>query len=187
MRRGAFREWHHWRLIMAARSIKTLIDQPNGRIVWSFPESHLDDVVLDVSKVSEGIKAYAVFHGLKQRAADNAADAKTDGARRAALLEMVTHLTTSDVWNRKIVHAPKVLDVGAVITAMCNVLTAGDLDRAERLIATTMTKRNIDRTAAAQVWADTPEVGGEMARLERAKKPTTASAKDMLAEMDAAE
>lgn len=151
-----------------------------------------DEIVFDRKNVSQECDSHAAIHGWFQRLSDAAALDKgsTPAQKYEAIRELADYYQTGATeWKRKSVGGGggSRFDEGLCVTAMCNVLTGGDLDKCEVLIAATMAKREVDRTAALKVWAATEQVAGEMQRIKDAKAAPKMDANDLLTEFAAAE
>lgn len=145
------------------------------------------EVVFDRRLASRECDSYAAQHGWIQRLSDAAALDKgsTPEQKLAAIKALADYyLTGATEWKRKSAGGGVAkFDSGLALTAMCNVLTQGDLEKAERLVERTMTKREVDREAALKIWAETEQVAAEMARI-KASRATKVDADSLLAEMD---
>ena len=88
--------------------MKKRIDMLTKSVIYTFDEG-LDPVTQRLDAVTKPNQDYAALHGLAARTGDHAAISRsaengftvTERMRRAAIVEMVEHLSTSDDWNMK--------------------------------------------------------------------------------------
>ena len=175
----------------------TTVTYLDGKLVFGF--SGLDAFTFDPDKVSAVNRARAMMHGFEQRIRDGGAlgrDAETGASatpeqKREAMLRIADHLMAGgDEWALK-VAAPKKDDPGLLLAAIMRAL-GKDEAGVKALIASTMTKRGVDETAALKIWQDTKQVITAKAEIvaERAAAKAAASkgqsADDLLAEIEGA-
>ena len=155
-----------------------------------FAFTGVGDFTFDPDKVSAENRARAMVHGFEQRVRDAAAlsvdrdtgksaspTAKFDAAKRIA-----DHLMSGATeWNLK-PAATGGLDAGLVIMAIMRVFRKS-LDEAETVIATTMSKKGIERTAALKLWANSKQVAAAMLEIKTERLATTEDADDLLDEI----
>ena len=155
-----------------------------------FAFTGVGDFTFDPDKVSAENRARAMVHGFEQRVRDAAAlsvdrdtgksataQAKFDAAKRIA-----DHLMSGATeWNLK-PAATGGLDAGLVIMAIMRVFRKS-LDEAETVIATTMSKKGIERTAALKLWANSKQVAAAMLEIKTERLATTEDADDLLDEI----
>ena len=155
-----------------------------------FAFTGVGDFTFDPDKVSAENRARAMVHGFEQRVRDAAAlsvdrdtgksataQAKFDAAKRIA-----DHLMSGATeWNLK-PAATGGLDAGLVIMAIMRVFRKS-LDEAETVIATTMSKKGIERTAALKLWANSKQVAAAMLEIKTERLSTTEDADDLLDEI----
>lgn len=81
-------------------------------------------------------------------------------------------------------RTPTVYDVGLVILAMIQCKVAANPDAAEALLTAAQTKRGVDRTGAAKIFAETKQVAAAMdaIRAERAQARLNQDVNDLVAE-----
>lgn len=144
-----------------------------------------DEVVFDRRKASRECDSHAAVHGWIQRLSDAAALDKGSTAeqKHAAIQALADYYASGTTeWKRKAVGGGAArFDTGLAIQAMCNVLTNGDLDKAERLVERTMEKRGVGREEALKIWAGTEQIAAEMARI-KASRATKVDADTLLEE-----
>lgn len=155
-----------------------------------FAFTGVGDFTFDPDKVSAENRARAMIHGFEQRVRDAAAlsvdrdtgksataQAKFDAAKRIA-----DHLMSGATeWNIK-PAATGGLDAGLVIMAIMRVFKK-TLDEAETVIATTMSKKGIERAAALKLWANSKQVAAAMLEIKTERLNTTEDADDLLDEI----
>lgn len=155
-----------------------------------FAFTGVGDFTFDPDKVSAENRARAMIHGFEQRVRDAAAlsvdrdtgksaspTAKFEAAKRIA-----DHLMSGATeWNLK-PAATGGLDAGLVIMAIMRVFKK-TLDEAETVIATTMSKKGIERTAALKLWANSKQVAAAMLEIKTERLNTTEDADDLLDEI----
>lgn len=155
-----------------------------------FAFTGVGDFTFDPDKVSAENRARAMVHGFEQRVRDAAAlsvdrdtgksataQAKFDAAKRIA-----DHLMSGATeWNLK-PAATGGLDAGLVIMAIMRVFRKS-LDEAETVIATTMSKKGIERAAALKLWANSKQVAAAMLEIKTERLNTTEDADDLLDEI----
>jgi hypothetical protein len=143
-------------------------------------------VVFDATKASAVNRARAEMHGWNQRLADAAALDKgaTAAQKHAAIAELATYYMGGEVeWARKGAAGPRPFDVGLVVTAMCNVLTSGDVDKANRAIEGLAVKRNVTREEAAKLFAADERIAAEMGRIRAQRAGTKFDAQSAIDEL----
>lgn len=153
---------------MAQRQITHAV---NGR-VHTFTFTGQAPVVFDEARASAENNDHARTHGWKQRLADAAALDKgaTPAEKRAATAELAEYYMGGEVaWARKGGGGARPFDVGLVVQAMCNVLTNGDVGRANLAIDKLAARDNIGRDAAAKMFATDEKVAVEMGRIRAAR------------------
>ena len=146
-----------------------------------------------IGQVSAVCADRATLHGFIQRISDGAAMSRdqttglpaTPEATFARMKSIAEHyMSGTDDWGMKAaagVRKAKGFDVGAVVMALVRAGLANDVDGANALIDGIATKRGVDRTAAAKVWAGAKEVAQAIADAVAEKAPSGAEA--LLAEM----
>lgn len=150
------------------------------------------DIAFDLNKVSEAVKTKACLFGFAQvRLVDAAAIPRDKETGRSAtpqekydaIKALVDHYHTgTEEWSRKSAGGGVKQDDGLIITAMCNVLTGGDVDKANLLVSKWGETHGLDRRASLKAWADTEKVAEEMGRIraQRAKGDADAMVAEMM-------
>lgn len=159
----------------------------DGNLVLSVKGQPL--LVFHPDKASAANRARAELHGWTQRISDAAALDKgaTAADKHAAMAELVAYYEGGEVdWARKGGGGARPFDVGLVVTALCNVKTGGDVDKANRVIDAIADKRGIGRTEAAKLFAADESIAVEMARIRAARAPAKFDADEALLEMETA-
>ena len=131
-----------------------------------------------------------MVHGFEQRVRDAAAlsvdrdtgKSATAQAKFEAAKRIADHLMSGATeWNLK-PAATGGLDAGLVIMAIMRVFKK-TLNEAETVIATTMSKKGIERTAALKLWANSKQVAAAMLEIKTERLATTEDADDLLDEI----
>lgn len=141
---------------------------------------------------TEVIQRKLMFYGAIQKLSDKAAqsrDTKTGlpatPAQKLEKMNAIRDALVAGEWSlRRTATGPR-FDVGAVVTAMARALTNGDVDKVNRILDNTITKRGVDRVGAAKIWASSDKVAAELARMAAAAAPSGSD--DLLDEMLAEE
>ena len=145
----------------------------------------------DPDKVSAVNRARAMIHGFRQRISDGGALSRnpetgkpaTPADKLAKMMRISDHLMSgSDVWEMA-AGAPG-LDAGLILLAIMRVF-GKTLEQAEGIIEATMVKRDIERTPALKVWAESKQVAVAMLAIEseRIAAGTKDDAEDLIAEI----
>ena len=148
--------------------------------------------VFDPDKVSAVNRARAMIHGFRQRISDGGALSRnpetgkpaTPADKMAKMQRISDHLMSgSDVW--EMAAGTPGMDAGLILQAIMRVFSK-TLEQAEALIAATMEKREIERTPALKVWAESKQVAAAMLAIksERLAVGTKDDAEDLLAEIE---
>ena len=155
-----------------------------------FAFTGVGEFTFDPDKVSAENRARAMVHGFEQRVRDAAAlsadrdtgKSATPTAKFEAAKRIADHLMSGATeWNLK-PAATGGLDAGLVIMAIMRVFKK-TLDEAETVIATTMSKKGIERTAALKLWANSKQVAAAMLEIKTERLNTTEDADDLLDEI----
>ena len=118
----------------------------------------------DPDKVSAVNRARAMIHGFRQRISDGGAVSRnpetgkpaTPADKLAKMQRISDHLMSgSDVW--ELTASATGSDAGLILLALMRV-TSKTLEQVETLIEATMAKRELERTAALKLWADSKQV-----------------------------
>jgi hypothetical protein len=145
---------------------------------------------VDPARLSDAMRQRAAIHGIIQRVSDGGAMSRnpdtgqpaTPADKMARMQAIADHLQGGgDEWAMRAAGGAKGPDAGLTIMGMIRSGLAADVDAANGLIERLAAKREIDRTAALKVWADSDRVAKAIAeiRAERAK----GNAADLLAEL----
>lgn len=186
--RGTSRENANMEAHMARVACK--IDTVNGTITWGYKAANpaLEDLVLHMDRVSGGVKAYAVFHGMKQRCGDGGADDKDLVARRASQEKLVSYYESgTESWEQPRVYVAPKFDSGAAVAALARVKFAGDIDKANLAADRLATARNIARDDALKLFAADKDVAAEIARAKASATPVAFDADAEIAKIMAEE
>lgn len=151
------------------------------------------DILFAPGKASPQNRAYAEFHGWKQRLTDAAAvsadteTGKTSPAEKhAAILALVEYYETgADTWARKREAgaggaARESAAIHLVIPAMIELGKAKDLDHANKLVDGLAAKKGIKRDEALKLLLATSDVGKKVAEMKAAQKKYVADADSLL-------
>ena len=172
----------------------TWVTVVDGKLVFNF--DGLAPFTFDPDRVSAQNRARAMMHGFEQRIRDAGAlgrDRETGASatpeqKRESMWRIAEHLMSGGTeWALK-VAAPRSDDPGLLMASIMRALNR-DAAGVEAVIAATMSKRGIDRTAALKVWQDTDKVKAAKAAIlaERAAAAAARAdvdADDLLAEIE---
>lgn len=156
----------------------------------TFTFTGVGEFKFDPDKVSAENRARAMIHGFEQRIRDAAAlsvdrdtgrsasaETKFDAAKRIA-----DHLMSGTTeWNLKPAASTGV-DAGLTLMAIMRVFKK-TLDEAETVLAATMTKKEIDRTAALKLWAGSKQVAAAILTIKTERLQSTEDADELLDEI----
>lgn len=156
----------------------------------TFAFTGVGQFVFDPDRCSAENRARAMIHGFEQRIRDAAAlsvdrdtgksatpQEKFDAAKRIS-----DHLTSGATeWNLK-PAASSGVDAGLTLMAIMRVFKK-TLDEAETVLAATMTKKEIDRTAALKLWAGSKQVAQAILDIKSERLQSTEDADDLLDEI----
>lgn len=170
-----------------ANSIIT-VSRFDNKLTFAF--TGVGQFVFDPDRCSAENRARAMIHGFEQRIRDAAAlsvdrdtgksatpQEKFDAAKRIS-----DHLTSGATeWNLK-VAASSGVDAGLTLMAIMRVFKK-TLDEAETVLAATMTKKEIDRTAALKLWAGSKQVAAAILAIKSERLQSTEDADDLLDEI----
>jgi len=132
-------------------------------------------------RVADGLRAYAQYHGWKQRLVDGLGGDKTPAERDGIVAALIAHYEGGATdWRVRGVGGGA--RVGNVMQAFANVYADGNLERAGAMMDKFATGRGIDRKAALAIWKTADRIIAELARMEAAR-PAAADADALLAEM----
>lgn len=153
----------------------------------TFAFAGVGQFTFDPDRVSAENRARAMMHGFEQRIRDAAAlsvdretgRSATPQAKHDAALRIAEHLMSGATeWNMRVAANPG-LDAGLTLTAMMRAL-GKSLDEVEAIIAATMTKREIERTPALKLWADSKQVAQAILDIKRERADKGADVDDLL-------
>ena len=158
---------------MKSNSIIGVTRQSDGKL--TFEAVGAGAFTFDPSLCHDAINEAARYQGFVTRISNGAALSKdqTTGAsatpaeKRARMEAIARHLETSDTWAMRSAGGggKRPFDVGAVVMGLIEAGLAADVDQANIQISVLATKREIDREAAAKVWASTEKVAVAMATI----------------------
>lgn len=157
----------------------------------TFAFTGVGQFVFDPDRVSAENRARAMIHGFEQRVRDAAAlsvdrdtgksataQAKFDAAKRIA-----DHLMSGATeWNLKPAAGPKGPDAGTIILAMTRVLKK-TVDEIEAILATTQTKRGVDRNGALKIWEESKQIAAMILVIKTERLAKDVDTDELLEEM----
>jgi hypothetical protein len=160
----------------------------------TFAFAGVGQFVFDPDTCSAENRARAMIHGFEQRIRDAAAlsvdrdtgKSATAQAKFEAAKRISDHLTSGATeWNLKAAASTGV-DAGLTLLAIMRVY-GKTLDEAEAIIASTMVKRELDRTAALKLWASSDKVAKAILDIKRERLDATTDSDDLLDEIESAD
>lgn len=153
-------------------------------------EARYEEFSFDPTKAHQACRERAEMHGWIQRISDGAALSRdpetglpaTPESKAARMKRLAAHYESgAEGWSMQRSAGGEGPDAGLIITAMCNSVAGGDIDRANFLVQGLADKKAIDRKAALRMWADTKEVAEAIAAIRAARAKGDAAA--LLAEI----
>jgi hypothetical protein len=139
-----------------AKKERAVINQSIGEITWPFSDGRSQ--TLHLERLSPEVKAYAVYHGLKQKGSDAMAlpaekfpgNRVPESAKWDALKAVIDHLESGSLnWNPdRLASGPSVSGVKFLLDALCE-LYAGKKTR-EQLVEFLKSKSREEQLALAE-------------------------------------
>jgi len=156
----------------------------------TFAFAGVGQFTFDPDRVSAENRARAMMHGFEQRIRDAAAlsvdrdtgKSATPQAKHDAARKIAEHLMSGATeWNMR-PTASSGVDAGLTLMAMMRVY-GKTLDEAEAIVATTCTKREIDRAAALKLWASSDKIAKAILDIKRERLDAATGSDDLLDEI----